>query len=75
MPLACSFEAKLAAVVGSQEAILVEIHDAPTAARIAHDPQAGKVCYQAGHKHLAVPKQNLRAFQNALKKMGYFLKP
>ncbi len=61
------------AVRGVEEALLLEIADEATAALIAHDAQAGKHCRLAGGKHLAVPKQNFRAFRSAAKKLGLII--
>ena len=61
------------AVVGSQPALLIELADGPTAATIAHDSQAGKYCYLAGDRFVAVPEKNERAFRTALKKLGFVL--
>jgi hypothetical protein len=56
-----------------EEALLVEVADEPTAALIAHDSQAGKYCWLAGGRRLAVPRRNSRAFRSALKKLGFII--
>jgi hypothetical protein len=62
-----------AAVVGAENALLIEFRDETTAALIAHDTQAAKCCYLAGTRRLAVPKKNLRAFRTAIRKLGFIL--
>jgi hypothetical protein len=64
---------RVAAVRGVEEALLVELADEPTAALIAHDAQAGKHCWLAGGRRLAVPKRNRGAFRNAVKKLGFII--
>ncbi len=66
-------QAKAGAVVGAEEAMLIEFRDPVVAALVAHDAKAGKLCVQAGERHVAVPKKNERAFRTALKKLGYIL--
>ncbi len=56
-----------------EEALLLELADETTAALIAHDTQAGKHCWLAAGKYLAVPKRNLRAFRSAIKKLGFII--
>ena len=64
-------EQRTRAVVGVQPALLVEFADAPSAAAVAHDAQAGKYCHLAGDRFVAVPAKNERAFRTALKRLGY----
>jgi len=66
-------EDKIGAVVGTEEALLVEMRDGTTAALVAHDPRAGKLCELAGDRFLAIRKKNERAFRSAVKKLGYVL--
>jgi hypothetical protein len=56
-----------------QDALLVELADETSAALIAHDRQAGKLCQLAGGRHVVVPKQSSRAFRSAIKKLGYII--
>jgi hypothetical protein len=65
--------AKADAVVHTEEAWLVEFQDPSVAALVAHDSKAGKLCWSAGERHLAVAKTNERAFRTAVKKLGYIL--
>jgi len=65
--------AKASAVRGVVNAVLVEFADAATAALVAHDPRARKLCVRAGELAVAVPKKRERAFRTALKKMGLVL--
>lgn len=65
--------AKASAVRGVRDAVLVEFADATTAALVAHDAQARKLCVRAGERAVAVPKKRERAFRTALKKMGLVL--
>jgi hypothetical protein len=62
-----------AAVRGVEQALLVELADEATAALIAHDAQAGKLCWLAGGKRLAVPKRKCGAFRSAVKKLGFII--
>ena len=64
---------KISAVTGAEEALLIEFKDDTTAALVAHDPRAGKLCQLAGDRHLVVRKKNERAFRTAAKKLGYVL--
>ncbi len=66
-------EKRTRAVIGSQRALLIELADGPTAATVAHDSQAGKYCYLAGERFVAVPEKNERAFRTALKRLGFVL--
>lgn len=61
------------AVRGVQDALLVELADETSAALIAHDRQAGKLCRPAGGRYVVVPKQSCRAFRGAIKKLGYII--
>ncbi len=65
--------AKASAVKGVEQAILIEMCDEATAVAIAGHDDAGALSRHAGGKYLAVPTRNLRAFRNALKKLGYVL--
>lgn len=65
--------AKTDIVVGSQDALLIEVKDATTAALIANDTKTKKYCFLSGKKHLAVIKKNEKAFRSALKHLGYVL--
>jgi len=56
-----------------EEALLIEVADEATAALIAHDSQAGKHCWLAGDRRLAVPRRNSRAFRSAIKKLGFII--
>lgn len=60
-------------VQGVEEALLIELVDETTAALIAHDSQAGKFCWLAGGRRLAVPRRNSRAFRSAIKKLGFII--
>jgi len=62
-----------AAVVGAEEALLIEFQDETAAALAAHDTQTARYCHLAGKKHVAVPKKNLRAFRSAIKKLGFVI--
>jgi hypothetical protein len=64
---------KSAAVAGVEDALLIEFRDEITAALITHDAQAGKYCYAAGDRRVAVPKKNRRAFRSALLKLGFVI--
>ncbi len=66
-------KSKADAVVKTEEAWLVEFQDPATAALVAHDPKAGKLCLLAGERRVAVAKTNERAFRTAVKKLGYVL--
>jgi len=61
------------AVRSSEEALLIEMEDERAAAEIAADVRTGKYCHRANGNLLAVRKRNLKAFQGALKKLGYIL--
>jgi hypothetical protein len=65
--------AKASSVRGIEQALLIEMCDAASAAAITGDSDAGILCRPAGEKHLVVAKKNLRAFRSALKKLGYAL--
>lgn len=56
-----------------EEALLIEVVDEATAALIAHDSQAGKHCWLAGDRRLAMPRRNSRAFRSAMKKLGFII--
>lgn len=57
-----------------EEALLVELADEESAAEIANDSRTSRICLPAGNNSVVVRKKNLRAFQTALKKMGYVLR-
>jgi hypothetical protein len=67
------FQAKAGAILGAEDASLIEFADPAVAALVAHDARAGKLCLPAGPRHVAVSKKNERAFRTALKKLGYVL--
>jgi len=52
---------------------LIEMRDEVTAAAITGHEGTGALARHAGGKYLVVPTRNLRAFRNALKKLGYVL--
>lgn len=64
---------RISAVVGREEAELIRLRDAKTAALLASRPDLRKICEPAGETCLAVPKKNLRAFVSRLKQHGYVL--
>ena len=64
---------KAGALVGAEEAMLIQMRDDTTAALVAHDVRAGKLCLVAGDRHLVVRKKNERAFRSAVKRLGYVL--
>jgi len=64
---------KLNAVVGMEDAILIELCDAQAAALIASDTRLRKLCERAGEKCVVVRKKNERTFRTALRKLGYVL--
>jgi hypothetical protein len=64
---------RASAIVGQEEALLLELRDEPTALLVAHDPRAGKYCRHAGGRYLAVPRRNERAFRSAVKALGMIL--
>ena len=66
-------QGKAGAVASVADALLIEIKDRATAALVAHDPRAGKLCLLAGERHLVVRKKNERAFRTAVKKLGYVM--
>lgn len=66
-------EAKASAVKGIEQALLIEMCDEKDAAAIVGHDDAGAFSRHAGGKYLVVPTRNLRAFRNALKKLGYVL--
>jgi hypothetical protein len=65
--------AKLSAVRGIEQALLIEMCDTGTIAAITEDSDAGMLCRRAGDQYLVVAKKNLRKFRSALKKLGYAL--
>jgi hypothetical protein len=66
-------EAKASAVKGIEQALLIEMCDGKDAAAIVGHDDAGALSRHAGGKYLVVSTRNLRAFRNALKKLGYVL--
>jgi hypothetical protein len=65
--------AKASAVRGIEQALLIEMRDEASAVAIAGTDDAGAVSRHAGGRYLVVAAKNLRAFRNALKKLGYGL--
>jgi hypothetical protein len=57
----------------SEEAMLIELGDRESAAEITNDSRASKLCQLVGASSVVVRKRNLKAFQNALRKIGYVL--
>lgn len=55
------------------DARLVECADAPLAQLIANDSRLRNLCFPAGDRHLAVPKENESAFRKGLRELGYVL--
>ncbi len=64
---------KASAVRGIEDAVIVQFGDATTAALVAHDSAARKLCVRAGEQGVAVPKRRERAFRAALKKLGFVI--
>jgi hypothetical protein len=64
---------KAQACTGKEDAVIVDLRDEESAAEIASHSKTSKICQLAGSTSLVVRKKNLKAFQNALKKMGYIL--
>jgi hypothetical protein len=64
---------KASAVKGIEQALLIEMRDAGTAAELAGHVDTCTLCHRAGEKHLVVATRNLRTFRSALKKLGYAL--
>ncbi|MBM3299810.1 MAG: helicase-associated domain-containing protein, partial [Deltaproteobacteria bacterium] len=64
---------KAQACRSSEEALLIELADVESAAEIANDSRTSKLCRLVGTNEVVVRKRNLKAFQNALRKMGYVL--
>jgi hypothetical protein len=64
---------KASAVRGIEDAVIVQFADATTAALVAHDSAARKLCVRAGETGVAVPKRRERAFRAALKKLGFVI--
>ena len=62
---------RVSRLVDRGTALLIEAQDAVLAQLIANDPRTRSLCLLAGERHLAVPKQNERAFRRALRQMGY----
>ncbi|MFC5828199.1 helicase-associated domain-containing protein [Nonomuraea insulae] len=52
---------------------LIEADDAATAALVAGDRKAGKLCRLLGDRHLVVSPENEAAFRRAAKSLGYVL--
>lgn len=68
-----SIATKASAVKGIEQALLIEMRDAGSAAAIARHVDAGTLCRRAGENHLVVATKNLRTFRSTLKKLGYAL--
>ena len=66
-------ERRAVSIRSMEKAWLVDCGEAATAAAIAADAGAGKVCVRAGETCVAVKEKNERAFRSALKKAGYVL--
>jgi hypothetical protein len=64
---------KAQACRSSEDAVLIELTDQESAAEITNDSRTSKLCRLVGTNSVVVRKRNLRAFQNALKKLGYVL--
>jgi len=64
---------KTEAVQRIEEALLIELKDAATAAFIAHHPETRKFVRLSGDRLLAVPGKNRKAFKSAMLKLGYLL--
>jgi hypothetical protein len=64
---------KTALVIGSEEALIIETADELVAAEIAKDRRTSKFCKLTHNRFVAVKKQDLKAFRNALRKLGYVL--
>lgn len=54
----------------SEEALLIELVDTQTAARIAHDPLTAKYCRPVGDQAVVTLTRNVKVFRSSLKKMG-----
>jgi len=50
---------------------LIECADAAMAQLLANDTKLKALCFAAGQRHLAVPKDNLTLFRNRLRVLGY----
>jgi len=59
------------AVVGIEAALIVRFRDQATAALIANDTAARKLCHPAGKNAVVVPKKNEKAFRAVLRRKGY----
>lgn len=55
------------------EARLIECADAPLAQLIANDSYLRNLCFLAGDRYLAVPRENEPAFRKGLRELGYVL--
>lgn len=64
---------KAQACRSSEDAVLIELVDGESAAEIASDSRTSKLCQLVGSNSVVVRKRNLKAFQNALRKIGYVL--
>lgn len=60
-------------VRSSEDALLIEMEQESAAAEIAADARTAKYCMRANGSLLVVRKRNVKAFQGALKKLGYVL--
>lgn len=59
------------AVSGIEDALIIRFNDKTTAALIANDTAAAKLCMPAGNKAVAVPRNREQAFRTLMKKKGY----
>jgi len=64
---------KAQACKSKEDAIIIDLTDEESAAEIASHSKTSKICQLVGSTSLVVRKKNLKALQNALKKMGYIL--
>ncbi len=55
------------------ESRLIQCLDEATAQLLAHDTTLKTLCFPAGKRHLAVPKDNLAPFRSRLRVLGYVL--
>jgi hypothetical protein len=55
------------------ESRLIQCVDEATAQLLAHDTKLKTLCFAAGKRHLAVPKDNLAQFRSRLRVLGYVL--
>ncbi len=62
---------RASAVSGIEDALIIRFNDKTTAALIANDTAAAKLCMPAGGKAVAVPRNREQAFRTLMKKKGY----